>query len=69
MEEKITILQAYKAMFEFLRELYYREGRPENLGNFLSDLQLLDNGKSADPASWDDWLSMISNVINNEAQR
>jgi hypothetical protein len=66
MEEKITILQAYKAMFEFLRDLYYREGRPGNLGSFLGELQLLENGNTADPAAWYDWLEVVKKVVKDE---
>ena len=66
MEDKISIIQAYKAMYEFLRELYYREGQPDNLGSFLSDLQLLENGKTADPASWFDWLEIVKRVLLEE---
>ena len=66
MEEKITVLQAYKAMFEFLNDLYYREGQPDNLGSFLGDLQLLENGNTTDPAAWYDWLDVIRKVIEDE---
>lgn len=66
MAEKITLVQAYRAMFEFLRDLYYREGQPENLGSFLSDLQFLEDGKTADPASWDDWLAVVNKVVADE---
>jgi hypothetical protein len=66
MEDKITLLQAYKAMFEFLRNLYYREGQPDNLGSFLSDLQLLEDVKTADPAAWYDWLEIVQKVLKEE---
>jgi hypothetical protein len=66
MEEKITLLQAYKAMYEFLRDLYYREGQPSNLGNFLSDLQFLEDGKPLDPAAWYDWLEVVKRVLEDE---
>lgn len=63
MDEKITILQAYKAMYEFLLDLYYREGQPDNLGSFLSDLQILEDGMTADPAAWQDWILVVNKVV------
>ena len=66
MEEKITVLQAYKAMFEFLSDLYYREGQPDNLGGFLGGLQLLDNGNTTDPAAWTDWLEDVNRILKDE---
>jgi hypothetical protein len=66
MDEKITILQAYKAMLVFLDDLYYREGQPDNLGSFLGGLQILDDGITTDPASWYDWLDVVEKVLNEE---
>jgi hypothetical protein len=65
MEEKITLLQAYKAMYEFLGDLYYREGQPDNLGGFLGGLQLLENGNTADPAAWTDWLDVVNRILKD----
>ena len=69
MEKKLTLLEAYKAMYELLRDLYYREGQPDNLGVYLSDLQLLENGNTADPALWDDWLMVVKRVLENEEKQ
>ncbi len=66
MDAKITLLQAYKAMYEFLRDLYYREGQPDNLGAFLGDLRILENGITADPAAWQDWMNIVKKVIEEE---
>jgi len=66
MEDRITFLQAYKAMFEFLRDLYYREGQPGNLGRYLGELQILENGNTADPAAWYDWLEVVKRVLEDE---
>jgi hypothetical protein len=66
MDTKITALQAYKAMYEFLRDLYYREGQPDNLGAFLGDLRILHDGITADPAAWQDWMSIVEKVIEDE---
>jgi hypothetical protein len=65
-DSKITIFQAYKAMFEFLNDVYYREGQPDNLGSFLSDLQILKDGSTADPAAWEGWSRVIEKIISEE---
>lgn len=66
MEQMITIKEGYLAMYEFLVDLYYREGEAENLGKLLSDLTFLENGSPADPAAWLDWLSFIEKVKSAE---
>ena len=53
-------------MFEFLRDLYYREGQPGNLGRYLGELQILENGNTADPAAWYDWLEVVKRVLEDE---
>ena len=54
-EIRLTPVQAYKAMQLFLEE--YRSGAPSDaMDMILSDLELLDDGNSADPAMiriWD----------------
>lgn len=79
MKSQITIKQAYKAMFIFIRRYYYRKGEPTEIGNLLSDIQLLSHlyddirkesdeaGLStADPASWEDWLEAIDTILREE---
>lgn len=53
-------------MFQFLDDYYNRLGRPVEIGNLLSDMQLIKDEKPADPAAWDDWLKAINNVIQEE---
>ena len=69
MEDKITLIQAYKAMYEFLRDLYYREGQPGNLGSYLGELRLLEDGNPVDPAAWYDWLEVVKNVLIDEQKQ
>ncbi len=66
MEEQITLLQAYKAMFKFLENLYFREGQPENLGGFLGGLRLIKDTKTVDPAAWEDWLDTVDQVLKEQ---
>ena len=70
MEQKLTIYQAYKAMYKFLITYYYHIGKPEEVGLLLSDMQLVKNrkpaedGMPADPAMWEDWLEAVKKVLN-----
>lgn len=66
MEENLSRLQAYKAMFKFINSYYVRKGKPLQLGNLLSDIQLLPDNTSADPASWYDWLEAVNQVVAEE---
>lgn len=66
MDNGLSVRQAYKVMYEFLRNYYYAMERPEALGSLLSDLQLLDYGGPADPAAWEDWLMAVQKVLDNE---
>ena len=65
MEEKITLLDAYKAMVSFLDDYYFRYGQ-ENLGSVLGSLQLLPNETTADPAAWYDWLESVKKVVDKK---
>ena len=66
MEKKITLLQAYKAMFRFLEDLYFREGQPDNLGGFLGGLRIIKDKGIVDPAAWEDWLDTVDEVLKEE---
>lgn len=67
--EKITIKQAYEAMFLYLNKLYDRT-KSDDLAGFLSSMSLLEDGAPADSAVWNDWLESVgrattkSNDIN-----
>jgi hypothetical protein len=58
MERVLTEKQAYTAMFKFLKDIYERE-QPEYILLMLSDMQLLPDGGSADPAYDSDWQSAV----------
>ena len=66
---KLTVLQAYKAMFEFIKDYYYQIGKPDQIGNLLSDMQLIKGEFSADPAAWNDWLEAVKKVQQEENDR
>lgn len=79
MQQNISILEAYTAMYIFVRNYYYRLGKPAEIGNFLSDIKLIRDGKPLDvtlwltkdgepqdPAMWDDWLEAINSMIDTQ---
>jgi hypothetical protein len=65
MDYKITILDAFKAMIVFLDDYYYRFGQ-NNIASVLSDIQLIDEERTADPAAWFDWLEAVKKVKNKK---
>ena len=49
---------AYQAMIAFL-EKYYHLTHTGEIGGLLGSMQLMEDGKPADPAIWDDWLEAV----------
>ncbi len=58
MEPRLTTKEAYAAMYLFLCELYEKAGY-DQLGGILGGMSLLEDGTTADPACWQDWLRMV----------
>ena len=54
----LTEEEAYLAMFAFLESRWNITNSPD-IGNCLSDMSLLADGTSADPAVKDDWLKAV----------
>jgi hypothetical protein len=63
--ENLTLDEAYRAMFFFIEELWYRTNYDELSCN-LSDLQLLQDGDSADNAAKPTWLEIVERVRGGE---
>jgi hypothetical protein len=63
--EKLTIEQAYLAMYYFLDDLYERT-HSDDLGGFLGGFRLLNDGKPADPAAWSDWMTATNKVLSQQ---
>lgn len=63
MDEKINLKQGYLAMYEFVKSYYLRNGKPDEIGLFLSDAQVQPSGYIGDPASWQDWLDAVEKVL------
>ncbi len=62
MKENLTYLEAFKAMRCFL-ENYYDQTNSDDVGSLLGEMQILEDGETADPASWDDWMDCVKNII------
>jgi hypothetical protein len=57
----LTKKEAYLAMFAFL-ENEYEMSKSDDIGGLLSNISLLPDGKSVDPAAWKDWEDAIKKV-------
>ena len=61
--QSISIFQAYKAMYFYLDNLY-RLTNSNDLGGFLGSMSLLEDGKPADAAVWQDWEEAIQKALS-----
>lgn len=66
-DDKVSIRDAYLAMFEYLRR-YYERGRSDEIGGMLGSLSLLRDGMSADPAAMSDFLVSMDTVRRAEEE-
>ncbi|MBF2049629.1 MAG: hypothetical protein EDM05_043410 [Leptolyngbya sp. IPPAS B-1204] len=60
--EKLTEKQAFEAMVLFL-EGFYQRTQADEIGGLLSDLLMAENGTTADPAAWQDWMDCVQRVL------
>lgn len=60
-EKTLTKSEAYLAMYYFLEDLYNLT-KSGDLGGFLGGMTILEDGRTADPAAWEDWLNAIKKV-------
>lgn len=62
--KKIDILQAYKAMYEFLDAHYHRTNKNDAIGSLLGSMPIVNENpiKTGDLAMWGDWLKAIEKV-------
>ncbi len=64
-EKKLTVIEAYEAMFIFLENLYFLT-KDDSIGGLLGSMQLLNDGKPVDPAYWSDWEKAIEKVLSKK---
>lgn len=64
MDDRITITEAYKAMYLYLENLYKLTGSAD-LAGFLGSMSMLQDGKPVDETVWEDWLEAIDQAKKN----
>ncbi len=64
MDDRITITEAYKAMYLYLENLYQLTGS-DDLAGFLGSMSMLQDGKPVDETIWEDWLEAIDQAKKN----
>lgn len=57
----MTQQQAFEAMILFL-EHHFNRTQSDDIAALLGDLQLLDDGLTADPAAWQEWMQCVATV-------
>ena len=57
--------QAFNVMRLFL-EAYFERTESDDVGSLLGDLQILEDGKSSDPAAWEEWLACVQRVLSED---
>lgn len=67
MEKFLTRLQAYHAMIRFL-EIYYEQTNSDDFGSLLGEMDFLQDGSTADPASWFNWIKSVQTIQNREEE-
>jgi len=58
---KLTLLEAYSAMYKFLENEYEMTGS-NDIGGMLGGMSMLDDGGTADPAAWEEWLKSVEKI-------
>ncbi len=60
--QDLTTKQAFDAMTTFLED-YYQRTQAKDVGKLLGGLQVLCDGKPADPSLWDNWVKAIQKTV------
>jgi hypothetical protein len=63
--EKLTETEAFETMVLFLEGLY-ESTQSDDIGALLSRMIILEDGTTADPSAWDDWIKCVHRVLNKE---
>lgn len=59
MDDKMTIQEAYRAMFLFLEKEWEITGKPDELAVLLGSMSTLEDGLPVDRANWGQWLEAV----------
>ena len=65
MNELLDKQVAYAAMFEFLTS-YFEITKSDDIGSLLGSMAVLQDGITADPAIWSEWLQCIEKAKKRE---
>ncbi|MBD2449341.1 hypothetical protein H6G76_19685 [Nostoc sp. FACHB-152] len=65
MNIKLTEKEAYAAMYAYLVSVYERT-KSDDLGGLLGDMSTVQDGTTADPAVWHEWLRCVTQVKHGE---
>jgi hypothetical protein len=60
--KELTRDEAYSAMFEFVGHRYELT-QSKDIASFMMDIQIMEDGVSADPALIDDWNEAVDKVL------
>lgn len=62
-ERLLTVKEAYEAAYRFVSQYRDRDRESESLQLMLVSMEPVDDyAMSADPASWEDWLTCVNDV-------
>ena len=56
--------QAFEAMVSFL-EQHFERTKSDDIGSLLGDLRILEDGTTADPAAWVEWLRCVEKAVGD----
>ncbi|MCZ9883147.1 hypothetical protein [Arthrobacter sp. B2a2-09] len=65
-EKSLTDREAFLVMTEFLLRYSKSIGGEDDLITLLGDTDILDDGGTADPAAWLDWLVCVRDVLEGQ---
>jgi hypothetical protein len=65
MSINLTEKEAYEAMYAYLVTVYEKT-QSDDLGGLLGDMSTVEDGKTADPAVWHEWLQCVNQVKQNK---
>ncbi|WP_423197585.1 MULTISPECIES: hypothetical protein [unclassified Cupriavidus] len=66
-EKRLTVEQAYRAMFYFLEQEYERT-KADEIGGLLSSLsrEITQGHGPADPGAWQDWQDAVDKALSKD---